>query len=226
MGKRWGRLAEVLVVRDGYVRPIEDSTEVRATVTVVRSGHQVILYDVGDYQGRLRLLEQLRAVDVQPEQVTLVVLSHLHWDHALNFECFSSSQFVIAARERASARHPGRDRATPRFLLEALERGTRLSDVECDGPLSSDVRYLHTPGHTAGHLSLVVETSQGTVVLAGDACPQRESWLHGVPDLVFFDEALARSSVDLIRRTADIVVPGHGPAFWANSGDNAGRTFR
>lgn len=213
------------MIRDGYVRETEDSTEVRATVTVVRSGEQVVLYDVGDYQGRLRLMDQLRAGNVQPGQVTLVVLSHLHWDHALNFESFSGSRFVIAQRERASAKLNDRDRATPGFLLEALERGTCLSNVEEEGPLPADIHYLHTPGHTAGHLSLVVETTMGTVVLAGDACPNREALARGIPDLVFFDETLARGSVDLIHRMADIVVPGHGPAFWVASGENAGNTF-
>jgi N-acyl homoserine lactone hydrolase len=73
---------------------------------------------------------------------------------------------------------------------------------------------LQTPGHTPGHQSVLVETSEGNILLTGDACRIREHW-DGVGDTIMFDsEQYSRSQERLHSLRADVVILGHdGEAF-------------
>jgi len=142
---------------------------------VVEPGHQ--------------LLFNLAAMGVDPEQVDLVVLSHLHFDHAGGlltpwrpgggFELvFPRARFVVgeAAWQRARAPHP-RDRASfiPE-LLDLLEESGRLELVrgtESDS-LGPDFSFFRSDGHTPGMLLTRLEHR---LAFCGDLVPGRP-WMH------------------------------------------------
>ena len=137
------------------------------------------------------LLRSLAARGVAHEDVDVVVLSHLHFDHAggllAAFEpgrpprlLFPNARFVVGRRawERALNPHP-RDRASFIAALPALlERSGRLELV--DGPLTESlgdaVRFEYTDGHTPG-LAHAVLGGDGGVVFCSDLIPGRP-WVH------------------------------------------------
>lgn len=135
----------------------------------------LVLYETGIGQGNAFLDHHYRVVHrpIEAEleahghrlgDVRLIVNSHLHFDHCGNNPRFPGVPIYVQAREQAAAR-------TPRYTVpEWFEfEGAEYVVIEGDARVASGVRVLSTPGHTPGHQSLVIETRQGTVALAGQA---------------------------------------------------------
>ncbi|HJL04384.1 MAG TPA: MBL fold metallo-hydrolase [Polyangiaceae bacterium LLY-WYZ-15_(1-7)] len=139
------------------------------------------------------LLENLAAEGVKPEDVDVIVLSHLHFDHAGGLLdvwregaepalVFPRARYVVGreAWERAKAPH-ARDRAS--FIPELpglLEATGRLEIVEAGArseTLGPAYRLHVSHGHTPGLMLAEVESEAGPVVFAGDLVPGRP-WMH------------------------------------------------
>jgi len=126
---------------------------------------------------------QLRALGVPPESIDFVIMTHLHFDHsggttrrtASGLEpVFSRARHVIQAREWADAMAPHeRNRAS--YLAEnflPLEEAGLMQRVEGEVEIAPGIRVLPTPGHTAGHQSVVISDGNGHhIVFFGDVIP-------------------------------------------------------
>jgi hypothetical protein len=101
-----------------------------STVTLIRGGGRVMLLDVGAFGVRRELLKQLGACGVTPADVTDVVLTHAHYDHAVNFVLFPQATVWIGAAELAwaAAQPPGFD-PLPELYVRELERSPRVRRV-------------------------------------------------------------------------------------------------
>ncbi|MGH3051006.1 MAG: MBL fold metallo-hydrolase [Gaiellaceae bacterium] len=98
-------------------------------------------------------------------RVAVVVNTHLHFDHCGGNRLFPGVPIHVQARELADARGAGDD-DTIRDWVDVL--GSTYVEHEGEAEILPGVRLLPTPGHTAGHQSVVVETDSGSVVLGGD----------------------------------------------------------
>jgi glyoxylase-like metal-dependent hydrolase (beta-lactamase superfamily II) len=173
---------------------------------VVRDGARIVLLEAGIgafFEPALRerygvveahhvLLDSLAAEGIRPEDVDVVVLSHLHFDHAGGLLApyepgaaprlvFPRATFVVGAEawQRAIAPH-ARDRAS--FipgLTDLLEGSGRLELVAADrsAALGEGFRFHRSSGHTPGLLLTEVEMPAGPVVFAADLIPGR-AWVH------------------------------------------------
>ncbi|MBD8526578.1 MBL fold metallo-hydrolase [Pseudomarimonas arenosa] len=148
----------------------------------------------GVVEDRHVLLENLAAAGFQPDDIDVVVLSHLHFDHAGGLLqawqpdaepelVFNKARFVIsrAAWERACDPHP-RDRASfiP-ALIDLLRSSGRLELVDgehCDS-LGDAVRFHYSEGHTPGLLlsEIVGPGNHGGLLFCADLIPGR-AWVH------------------------------------------------
>lgn len=146
----------------------------------------------GVVEDRHVLLDSLAQVGVAPEQVDVVILSHLHFDHAGGLLgawqdgeapalVFPNAQVVVGRRawERANDPHP-RDRAS--FIPELqpmLEQSGRLVIVDGAQHESLGPAYSFTlsDGHTPGLLLTRVATPRGPVTFMGDLIPGMP-WVH------------------------------------------------
>ena len=182
------------------------------TVGFIR-GDKTILVDTGHHGRRQLILESLGQQGVSPDDIDMVVLTHVHWDHSQNIDLFKNAQIAVHKDEVAYAADPApTDWATSGYFLDTL-RGRDVLEVVDGQELAEGVRVLATPGHSKGHISVTVETSDGTVVLTGDALTAASCIALGKPLLVFWDEEQAAQSVQKILASARIFYPGHDRPF-------------
>lgn len=175
---------------------------------------------------------QLRERGIEPDEVTQVVMTHLHGDHTSGMRLLPRAEFVVSAEELRTAR--GRGAASKGFVAGHLPGDARFRVVDVAqngvrfGPFArtvdllgdGSVRLLSTPGHTPGHLSVLVETTDhGTVLLVGDAAYTRRSIDERILPLLTADDRAAQRTLDELHdyardHPATTVVPTHDPDAW------------
>lgn len=164
------------------------------SVTLLRHEGQNILVDTGG-RGMFNALKiALKQHELDPSDINVVILTHLHLDHSYNVCRFPGARLFAWT-------HEWRERET-----------VRIKDI--DGfRLFDRITLFRTPGHAEEHISVAVEGDDGTVtVISGDALNE-EYALTGTIKAFAYDEALYRKSADRILEMADTVIPGHGRVF-------------
>src|SRR2546428_9385031 len=213
----------------------ETRTQIPITCYVVRASDAIILFDTGvaprAVPGLMRndpfarftdedlLVHRLEGLDLSPSSVDLVVLSHLHYDHAGGAALFSESELVVQKDEYSYAHYPAPFFAPFYYRKNFDLPGSRWRLLDGDTELVPVVNVLRTDGHQHVHQSLLVELpTAGPVLLTGDAC----YWLEHaekerVPGVVW-NPTLALHAIKKIKTVARLVgariFPGHDPAFW------------
>lgn len=133
------------------------------------------------------LVDHLRELRVAPEDVDIVINTHLHIDHCggntvfdLGGEpipTFPRAEYWIQRLEWADARYPN-ERTSRTYLPENFlppeERG-QLRLLSGDTPVTEDVRCVVTPGHTRAHQSVVIRSEGQIAIYLGDLAPWKEN---------------------------------------------------
>jgi N-acyl homoserine lactone hydrolase len=102
--------------------------------------------------------------DLSPADVRIVINSHLHFDHCGQNAVFKHAPFYIQRGELERARRE--ETETSEWFDFA---GARFELIDGDAQIADGVRVVATPGHTAGHQSVIVDTPDGGAVMIGDA---------------------------------------------------------
>lgn len=186
-----------------------------SAVVLLTSGPERVLVDTGAHGMRPVLLQRLKERGIEPDDITMVVLTHTHWDHSHNAPLFKKARMLVheIEMEYASA---GRDLMVPEGLLDVLTSSGRLETVKGEPEILSGVQMIRTPGHTPGHVSLVVEGEEPTI-LAADGLKNRQEFLTGTAEMTLDPEATAES-IKRISEIGGIVVPGHDRPFRVRDG--------
>jgi glyoxylase-like metal-dependent hydrolase (beta-lactamase superfamily II) len=113
---------------------------------------------------------QLKAADLSPADIDCVVQSHLHFDHAGGLEQVPGVPVYLQAAELEFARKPPVYQHVM-YVQQDFSHDIDWRLLEGDHDLFGDgsVRILSTPGHTAGHQSLMVTSNGRSIILLADA---------------------------------------------------------
>lgn len=196
----------------GFTLGLDQGRAAFCGVTLIR-GSRNILVDVAHTGRRSLLLDRLRERGLSPADVDVVVLTHAHWDHMLNIDLFPNAEVLLHPRERAYAKQPHADDwATPSYTGLILEQ-MRLREVQEGNEIDDGVRVIDTPGHSAGSISLVVQSEDGAAVVCGDALPNARTALARMPYLIFWSQEEAKISAAKILESGGILYPGHDRPF-------------
>jgi N-acyl homoserine lactone hydrolase len=179
---------------------------------------------------------QLRERGIDPAEVGTVIMTHLHVDHASGISEFPGATFVVSRAEWDAGTSQGQlhgyvtrqfDHAFDYRLLDFDVAGrdgvapTSFSGFARSFDLFGDgsVRAVYTPGHTLGHMSVVLRTRSGEVLVAGDAIYLRRTLDETHLPFRTEDEHLFRRSLREIRQYVKetpkaLVIPGHDWEAW------------
>lgn len=163
------------------------------------------------------ILERIHRIGRAPSDLTVCLITHRHGDHIGGLKKLRTvGDFPVVSHERDAK---GIQEATGVRVDRHVAEGDTL-------PVLGTTRIIHTPGHTAGHISLYIERVQA--LIAGDAIVSAGEHLLVSPTYLSEDPDQAAASV---RRLIDMnlgiehVLVGHGDDVYGGASANLGRIF-
>jgi glyoxylase-like metal-dependent hydrolase (beta-lactamase superfamily II) len=152
---------------------------------VVITEKDIILLDTGlgfsDMNGNLQLHNNMISAGVNPVDVTMILMSHLHKDHAggitkknpFSLErniCFPNARYVIHKNEFEASQQAGSS-YLPEYILP-LKNTEQLILTEESGTLDDYIQFEHTGGHSPWHQVFWIKEDNEIVFFGGDVAPQ------------------------------------------------------
>ncbi|WP_162901598.1 MBL fold metallo-hydrolase [Breoghania sp. L-A4] len=198
----------------------------QVNVSLIRTGDDLILVDTGGGLNFLAtlgaLVDRMDEADIDPAEITKVVLTHAHPDHVWGIiddfdesERFPNASYTMCANEwdfwmaeDAASKVPealyGFVSGAQRNLSPIAEKTERLAP---DAEIAPGIHYVPTPGHTIGHCSVLVESGSEQVMITGDALThqvlafEHPRWHYGMDQ--FPDQAVETRLALLDRLATD-----------------------
>jgi N-acyl homoserine lactone hydrolase len=180
---------------------------------------------------------QLRARGIDPEDIALVLMTHLHVDHASAMSEFPSATFICTRAEWRAA--TARFGVWSGYVRRQLPAPARIRTIDFDTHHSEQhapfartvdllgdgsIRLLDTPGHTSGHMSVLARLADREVLLVGDAVYTLRNIREGILPWRTVDDDVYTRSVDELRAYAEqnpdaLVIPTHDSDVWEGLDD-------
>ena len=124
------------------------------------------------YATSKHFLDSLKNEGLEPDDIDLIVYTHLHADHAGNAQFFPNTKTVVQKDEYNGLLNPTfKEELIDLFdegTIPALQNNPNLLLIDGDFDLMEGIRLITTPGHTRGHQSVLVNTVNGIRIFAGD----------------------------------------------------------
>lgn len=181
-----------------------------ATTTLIQADGVNILVDptlpVAQTEALLRL-----HVGLSREDIHIVFATHFHGDHRVDADAYRSAKLYMSAASLADAQAAVEEvkqgRGVPAFVM-GLERFS-----SAPGELVPGVRLYPLPGHTDGNTGLMLDASEGKVLIAGDTIMGEEYFCAG--EGYWFNTSAGKTHASIVQAAQDaaVVVPGHGDWF-------------
>jgi N-acyl homoserine lactone hydrolase len=203
---------------------------------VIKGRDKVILVDTGPsdeewaakyHHGLIQTEEMkpvtaLKNIGIKPEDIELIVNTHLHWDHSFNNHLFPKAKIYVQRKEMQYAIAP----LPPHWVfyesyqlglkpqwLKAMER---IEAVDGDRELVPGIQLVTLPGHTPGFHGVLVNTAKGQGLIASDCCGLFANWqgsgLHKhIPSGIHYSLSDYYKTFEKMEKICDFILPGHDP---------------
>ncbi len=200
-------------------------------IWVLQNGKQTILvdtgYDVAESTRRDRPIRRdpgaaLAPLGLRPEDITTLIVTHLHYDHAGGLHLFPNATLHIQEAEMAYATGPCMCHGalnhpfTADHICEAVKRvyAGRVVFYDDYGQVAPGVTVHRIGGHSRGLQAVRVETEVGSICLASDAAHYYENAFSGKLFPIVVDAEDMLRGFDKIKGMAShkgLLIPGHDP---------------
>lgn len=210
-------------------------------VYLIYTAHGVWLIDTGDMTSGRKLVNALRRFNIAPDKLRGIIVTHLHYDHSGGLAHIQSlgapvalmhphdaddvRQGVLLRRpflltpplhhlqSLLDANPPAQPMGKPAVVAATAVHDTLIDDV---------IQVIETPGHSAGHISLLWHM-HGGVLIGGDACMHIFGLRHAVGHED--DQAAMHSRQRIGTYHYDTLVVGHGTPLYKNASDKVRQRF-
>jgi glyoxylase-like metal-dependent hydrolase (beta-lactamase superfamily II) len=147
----------------------------------IEGGDRKILVDTGEMSpiqsddreksigGKIYTFEEGLALwNMEPKDIDIVIHTHLHNDHCENdFKCVNAEIYVHEKElERVHDPHPLDYRYLEDYIEDAEENG-QIKTLSRDTEVVPGIKVIHTPAHTEGGLTVLIETGDGKAAITG-----------------------------------------------------------
>jgi glyoxylase-like metal-dependent hydrolase (beta-lactamase superfamily II) len=209
-------------------------TDIAMMVWLAKGGGRTVLMDAGFYRDKfvqrwkpqdfVKPSDALAPLGVKPEDVTDVIISHIHWDHADGADLFPKATIWLQQEEwdyyispTGAAARGARNAADVDdvTMLRDLDRQGRVKKIAGDGvEIIPGIRVYTGGKHTYASEYATVPTERGTVVLASDNAYLYENLERHRPIAQTLDSLSNLAAADRMKKLASdprLIVPGHDP---------------
>jgi len=224
-------------------------TDIAMTIWLLKgSNGKNILVDTGCYHDQLvkgngltdflKPSEAIAALGLKPEQITDVVITHMHWDHADGMDLFPNAKIWIQKDEysyytgaawQPAGKHGGIDRDDVLTVVK-LNIDGKVNLVDGDDREIIDGIRVYTGGrHTFASQYVGVRSDVGTMVIASDNMYLYENLEKHAPISQTFDADSNLKAQDRMKQIAsrpDLIIPGHDPQVFVKYGKPGDRVVR
>lgn len=197
-----------------------------STCWLIKHGSEWLLWDTGVPESSLHeprgwstlpklivyhldrsLSEQLSSINVRPNDIGRIAISHTHGDHIGNMGVFPNATILMQRAEYQwiHSANGSNDNVNALMALARKLLGTpkhlQLIDGDFDPFGDGSVTLISTPGHTPGHQSLLVHLkNSGFIVLSGDVVHLQENFTNNVVPSLNTDKAESIASMQKVRQ--------------------------
>jgi len=190
-------MAKIKILIPGYAKKIDNGWLASSTVTLIEDNNKKIIIDPGC--NKKELLRTISQQGLEPANIDYVLLTHNHTDHILLTAIFENAK-VLNDTE-----------------IYNNDKQTEHENIIPD----TDLKIIQTPGHDQFHCALIVNTKEGTYIVAGDVFwwmdeEEQETDYDSLlnhNDPYVKDQKTLKQSRKRILELADFVIPGHGKMF-------------
>lgn len=162
----------------------------------------------------MSILEQLEKLGYSPEDIDLIIFTHLHWDHCFYMEKFPRAEFWVNRKEYEFAMDPiplyYKSYEAPQLGITRPFEGISFHVTLGEQEILPGIRVFETPGHSVGSQSVEVDTREGKYLIVGDAVfimdnlkPIEEIGYNITPPNRFANIIEAWHSIEIIKERAE-----------------------
>lgn len=202
----------------------------------LEGGDKKILVDTGEQHpiqteareqaigGKIYTFEEgLAKWDLKPEDIDIIIHTHLHNDHCENdAKCVNAKIFVHEKEmEHINDPHPLDYRYNDAFIWDVEDNG-QLEIINGDMEIVPGIRAIHTPAHTEGGLSVLIDTEAGKAAITG-FCTIKENFyppksiqameMDIIPPGTHVNVYDSYQIMEKLKSEVDIILPLHEPEF-------------
>ena len=155
-----------------------------------------------------RTRQLLKSVNVDPGDVSHVIVTHLHQDHYECYDLFENAQLVVN-RKGFLENLLGIKRNVMKALATKWPDSLHLAKDEEE--ILPGIRVFWVGGHSICSQAVAIETSKGTAIITGDVAFKYRNIEENIPIGLAYNTEQCMAAMERIRREADIILPGHDP---------------
>lgn len=209
------RIAQNFFLLEGGGARVLVDTGIDTALTDHTSAAQRERFDFAPHRTTMELLADAGLV---PDDIDVLILTHLHFDHYLNARLFNRARIVLNRREYLHVLLPENRPMLPRssyprevFAWLVDDAWDRLELVDGDAEVLPGLSVSWTGGHTPGHQIVLAETTSGLVVIPGDEVYLYDHVENIVPNGNHYDLMAHVAALRRISTLGGIVLPAHDP---------------
>ncbi|MBI4538637.1 MAG: N-acyl homoserine lactonase family protein [Gemmatimonadetes bacterium] len=204
-------------------------------IYLIKTRDDFVLFDTGWYPQAIPILESmglkpaidqsrvlpgvLQSLGLDVRDISKIILSHLHADHAGGIQYFPDAELIVQKDEYSYALHP-HSFSQLAYLRSAIDFPSfKWRLIDGDQEIMPGLTVVLANGHTPGLQALIVELPEaGTIILASDSCYVKRNIEEEVIPGIVWNPTLALHSITKLKTLAKLlngtVYPNHDIEFW------------